>query len=68
MRARPQPIPCTSTVFVRRRITRARGRAYQFFEMLSDWLGVRVRAAVIGLGLGLVQVVSYAVCINHFIE
>ena len=42
------------------------------FEIWSDWLKVRVRVALIGLGpgfgLGLVHGVSYTVCVNHFLE
>lgn len=41
------------------------------FEILSDfvWLRIRVRLALTGLTIrGKAVVVSYIVCINHFIE
>ena len=52
--------------------TTSGSRAYRLFEIWSDWLRVRVWVALIGLrsglGLGLVLLLSYTVCVNHFHE
>ena len=50
------------------------GRAHHLPEIRSDWLRVGVRVALIGeglalgLGISLLQFVSYTVCVNHFLE